>query len=108
MKTCTTPGCPYLVTKGKCSECRSRYDRERGSSASRGYGISWRAIRRRYLRRNPVCEFERCSQDATEVHHLDGLGPKGDNSDANLMSLCNSHHSQITASQHRLGGAFLG
>lgn len=32
-----------------------------------------------------------------DVDHIDGSGPRGDNSDANLMALCHSHHSRKTA-----------
>jgi 5-methylcytosine-specific restriction enzyme A len=53
---------------------RKRKDR-RPSASKRGYGARWQRFRKRFLRDNPWCA--RCPNPATQVHHLDGLGPKG-------------------------------
>ena len=71
----------------------------RPNSTARGYGHPWRRTRGRYLKHHPTCEHEHCDQPAIEVHHLDGLGPKGPRGHKwdNLQALCKSHHSSITA-----------
>lgn len=69
---------------------------ERPSSSRRGYGTHWRRVRASYLRRHPICEEDGCEADAVDVDHIDGSGPRGDNSDANLRALCKPHHSSKT------------
>jgi 5-methylcytosine-specific restriction enzyme A len=91
--------------KHKCDKHSREADRRRGTATERGYGTEWRKIRKAYLQRHPYCEdAEGCIAPATDVHHLHGLGPKGDNSDASLQALCHSHHSRITAREQ--GGAW--
>jgi 5-methylcytosine-specific restriction enzyme A len=88
----------------RCEKHEQAADLKRGTAAERGYGSDWRKIRRVYLQRHPYCQdAEGCINPATDVHHLHGLGPKGDNSDASLQALCHSHHSKIT-SQEQPGG----
>lgn len=71
---------------------------ERPSAAKRGYGTKtgWPRIRARYLRAHPMCEVAGCSRPAVDVDHVDGSGPRGDNSDGNLQALCKPHHSRKT------------
>lgn len=98
---CTWPGgCSNKVQSGRCPEHRRRYERERGSAAKRGYGTKWQKIRIEYLAGHPFCEDpEGCSELATQVDHIDGTGPRGDNSVANLQALCIRHHSRKTATR---------
>jgi 5-methylcytosine-specific restriction protein A len=100
---CPTPGCPNLTTGGLCEECkraahRAR-DADRPSAARRGYDAAWEARRARYLREHPICEEPGCGEPATEVDHVDGSGPRGDNSDANLRAYCKPHHSRKTVAR---------
>jgi len=99
---CKTPGCPKLVEAGKsCCEEHTRqqtrqYDRQRGTANQRGYNANWRKVRKMKLASDPLCE--RCKADgrlipATLVHHKD-RDPRN-NSDENLMSLCNECHETI-------------
>lgn len=71
----------------------------RPSAHARGYDLKWRRIRASYLRRHPVCEEPGCGAPAVDVDHIDGRGPLGDNTDANLRALCKPHHSRKTAMQ---------
>jgi 5-methylcytosine-specific restriction protein A len=71
----------------------------RPSAAARGYGVHWQRIRASYLRRHPICEEPDCDQASTDVDHIDGRGPRGDNRDVNLRAYCHSHHSRKTATQ---------
>lgn len=71
----------------------------RPSAAARGYDARWRRIRARYLRAHPICELEDCDRPSVDVDHIDGSGPRGDNSDSNLMALCKPHHSSKTVRQ---------
>lgn len=95
---CTWPGgCSNKVVSGRCPEHKRKYERDRGSASKRGYGREWQRIRDDYLDRHPFCEAEEgCTELATQVDHIDGGGPRGDNSDANLQALCARHHSKKT------------
>lgn len=68
--------------------------------AARGYDRQWQTVRDAYLADHPWCEWPGCSKPAEEVHHLDGEGPLGDNSEANLESRCRPHHWQETRREH--------
>ena len=72
----------------------------RPSSRERGYGSEWQQIRQRYLTAHVICENpEGCINPATDVDHIDGKGPRGDNDDLNLRALCHSCHSRKTVRQ---------
>lgn len=48
LRPCAGPRCSALVPSGYCSECQPssrQYERERGTSTQRGYGVRWRAFR---------------------------------------------------------------
>lgn len=103
---CTVKGCPALTTKGRCDKHRSEAEAKRGNSTQRGYDSAWRKTRAEYLRVHPFCQDEAgCIEPATDVHHIDGLGPRGPlgHDFDNLMALCHAHHSQIT-SREQPGG----
>ncbi len=99
MKPCKHPGCPHL-THDKYCETHSKVLYERRPNASkRGYDNNWRAIRKSFLKRNPLCESCLDKQQitqATEVHHIKPLREGGSHADSNLMALCHSCHSKIT------------
>jgi len=72
---------------------KKQSDRDRGTSAERGYDRRWRKVRAVKLRKHPLCE--RCLKDgktraADLVHHKD-RNPKN-NRWNNLESLCVSCH----------------
>lgn len=103
-RPCRTPSCPEIATRrGLCVACTRTTEKQRGSSTRRGYGATWRNIRARYLKAHPFCETPGCHTPATDVHHLDGRGPRGNNNTSNLQALCHSHHSSITARESALG-----
>jgi 5-methylcytosine-specific restriction enzyme A len=101
-KVCTIPGCPNLATEGKCpahqAESRRASDQRRQRTSVYS-GRQWRAFRRGYLSRNPLCSEPGCGKPATDIDHLDGLGLAGPRAydEANLRPLCHSHHSRHTA-----------
>jgi 5-methylcytosine-specific restriction protein A len=90
LRACTI--CGRLSDRYRCPQHRD----PRPNAAYRGYGSAWKRIRRAYLAVHPICEQDGCDSPATDVHHLDGRGPLGDNSDGNLEALCHAHHSQRT------------
>lgn len=54
-----------------------------------------------YRRSHVTCELEGCFRmSAPEPHHLRSRAQGRDDSDANLLSLCRSHHLEW----HRIGG----
>lgn len=110
LQLCTEIGCGTLVAYGKCESHRleqriiswQRADSSRPSAAKRGYDTKWRAFRREYLLRHPACTGPACMAlpfylrpPATDVDHIDGLGPLGPHGfdEANLQALCHSCHS---------------
>lgn len=109
MQVCSTPGCPTLTASGKCPACRNKgrrdSDSKRPSATERGYDTKWRRVRAKYLKRYPGCEEPGCSERATQVDHIDGLGPLGPAGYdwSNLRSYCHAHHSQRTARDQASG-----
>ena len=83
-----------------CDEHKDRkkdYDKWRGSPSSRGYDFKWTKFRKHWLREHSICE--KCGMEATEIHHIQPLSEGGSKySEFNLMPLCHSCHSKITAS----------
>lgn len=98
---CTTPGCSGLARagRGQCTECISRGRKQRAAVTSAYDDPAWVATSNEYLRQHPWCEDSRCTKAATEVHHIDGRGPRGPRGHdwSNLQALCKRHHSQRTA-----------
>lgn len=104
-RVCAEPGCPDLVEgTTRCErhrkQKRRREDRKRPGARQRGYDAEWERTRRAYLAAFPVCQYAGgCLEQATDVDHIDGLGPKGPRGRdwANLRGFCHRHHSQRTA-----------
>jgi len=104
-RPCSYPGCPKLTDGRFCEEHAKeeakRYEHyQRNPAVKKHYGRSWKRIRDRYIAAHPFCE--QCQKDgritpAEEVHHIKPLSQGGTNDVDNLMSLCTSCHSEITA-----------
>lgn len=100
LRACTR--CGALSDQTRCERHRPKDDRP--SATKRGYGTAtgWPAIRARYLRARPHCECgpdccpAGCQRPSSHVDHIDGGGPFGDNTDANLRALAASCHSRKT------------
>lgn len=98
-RPCNDCGAPTHTSR--CPPCEARYqqriDQRRPSASARGYDARWQRTRRRYLREHPTCVV--CGQPATDVDHIDGLGPHGPrgHDPTNLRSLCHPCHSRRTA-----------
>ena len=104
-RPCSHPGCPEL-TDGRYCDCHKkqediRYNRyQRDPATRKRYNRSWEKIRARYMSAHPFCE--RCLTagritKVEEVHHKLPLSKGGTHDESNLMSLCTSCHSEITA-----------
>lgn len=108
-RVCSEAGCTELTDGAKCEQHRlagrRTADRRRPGAWARGYNARWERTRRAYIREHPRCEHPTCSELATDVDHIDGLGPTGPRGHdwPNLQALCHSHHSVKTAAQD---GAF--
>lgn len=103
-RACTV--CGALSEGVRCSRHVQRT--KRPSATRRGYGVRWRAERVRYLAAFPICQDpEGCLEPAVDVHHRDGLGPRGPRGYdwANLQGLCRSHHAKLTAAEKPAGWA---
>lgn len=99
LRSCPTAGCPNLTSGGRCETCATKADRRRGTARQRGYDGRWERTRLAFLRLNPLCVEPGCQRLATDVDHIDGLGPKGPRGFdwSNLRGFCHPHHSQRTA-----------
>jgi len=104
-RPCSHPGCPKLTNGRFCEEHakqeEKRYEKyDRDPTMKKRYGRSWKRIRDLYIAAHPLCEqCQKLGQvtPATEVHHINPLSQGGSNEFSNLMSLCTSCHSEITA-----------
>lgn len=116
---CVEPDCPTLVKHGiRCPQHRTPDHR-----GSRGYSTTaWQAARSKQLREHPYCQHTAiqdettnsrtvivCFEKATEVDHIDGLGPRSPRGTdpTNLRSYCKHHHSKRTARDHPPGSRTL-
>ncbi len=80
---------------------RQAYDRDRGSSAKRGYGRRWRRFRLAYLAAHPLCadcEAAGVVAPAIELHHIQRTAARPDLmfDECNVLGLCKTHHSLRT------------
>lgn len=112
-RPCLHPGCPALTDRGRCPAHerapQQRHDRDRGSSAQRGYGGRWRRLRRMILARDPVCVCRGlegclhvaggCVQLATDVDHVLPRLRGGTDAEDNLQGLCKACHSRKTVAE---------
>lgn len=104
-RPCSYPGCPNLTTERFCEEHAKkesqRYERyDRDPDKRKRYGRSWRRVRDQQLAEHPLCvQCEKTGKitPAREVHHIKPLSQGGTNESDNLLSLCTSCHSEITA-----------
>nr|DAQ42308.1 MAG TPA: HNH endonuclease [Caudoviricetes sp.] len=104
-RPCSYPSCPELVDGRYCEKHQKQADAhynkyERDPATRRRYGRAWKRIRDRYIAAHPLCE--ECGKrgiltPAEEVHHIKPLSRGGTHAEDNLMSLCTSCHSAITA-----------
>ena len=102
MKPCKKVGCNNLTNSasGYCpeheKEVHLKYDRERGSSAARGYDARWRRYRKYFLAQHPLCA--RCGGLAEVVDHI--RPHKGDKvlfwDPNNHQALCKRCHDRKT------------
>jgi 5-methylcytosine-specific restriction protein A len=105
MSVCPTPGCPELTEGGRCSGCTAKASAMRSITKNRGRDTRWQRESKRYLRMHPYCECDECMTlspllrpVATEVNHMDGLGPIGPRGFdwTNLQAVTRAHHARIT------------
>lgn len=106
-RPCRQPGCAALVgreEKGFCPahrrERQRRQDARRGSSAARGYGGKWPALREMVLRREPRCVECQKRGRLTLAQEVDHIVPKsrgGTDDIENLQSICRTCHARKTA-----------
>ena len=102
---CRFRGCAELTEDLYCykhKKLESRYYNKykRDPDTYKRYGSRWRKIRQLYIKDHPVCELcerKNILKPVEEVHHIVPLSQGGTHREENLMSLCKSCHSKITA-----------
>ncbi len=105
LRPCSHQACPNLTSERYCDEHAKqeakRYEKyQRDPETRKRYGWAWKRIRDRYIKAHPLCEM--CQESgkltpAQEVHHIKPLTMGGNHDEENLMALCSSCHSTITA-----------
>lgn len=94
LRPCSKPGCPNLTTERFCAEHKKseaqRYDKERGTAASRGYTYRWQKYVKWFLRQpeNAFCKLQLfgCKNISQCVDHID---PPDGPSDPRFWDPCN-------------------
>nr|DAZ55835.1 MAG TPA: HNH endonuclease [Caudoviricetes sp.]DAZ83227.1 MAG TPA: HNH endonuclease [Caudoviricetes sp.] len=122
---CSYPGCHSPVPRGDrycerhkeqgekrdaaiVAQAKKRRDARRrelkGTTAQRGYGARWQALRKRFILQHPYCE--RCLKEgritpATDVDHIKPHRgcPRLLFDENNLQALCHECHSRKTATE---------
>jgi 5-methylcytosine-specific restriction enzyme A len=82
------------------------YNERRGSSTKRGYDYRWQRLRDYILKKRPCCELcdeRNIIKAGEEVHHKIPLSQGGTHAEDNLLVLCKSCHSRLTAKAGRWG-----
>ena len=104
LKPCAQPGCPELVSKGRCAAHAKQVDREYKSHSPKSREVyslpMWRGIRRELLAAHPWCQTPGCNNMATQVDHIVRMEEGGDPwNRSNLQVLCMRCHSSKTMSE---------
>jgi len=96
---CKRPGCGQSASaRGFCpAHAPAPRPDNRPNAHQRGYGRDWRTIRDKHLREYPWCAV--CGETGTDVDHIVTRKQGGADDDANLQTLCHSHHSEKTVRQ---------
>ena len=100
-RPCRHPACPALSDQAYCSLHRGAYLRE--SAHQRGYDAKWRAARKRYLKRHPLCELCKARGELSPATVVDHIVPhRGDMQlfwdQSNWQPLCKHCHDRKTGS----------
>lgn len=116
-RPCRHPGCGTLVRdgSGRCPAhqkakqqtdlaSRQQYERERGTSAQRGYGARWQKVRAGYLASHPLCVQHKAQGMLKVAQVVDHIIPhKGDMvlfwDPNNWQALCKECHDRKTATE---------
>lgn len=106
-RPCSYPACPALTDGPYCDThvglVAKHYERyQRDPAAKKRYGRQWQKIRDQFIAAHPVCQ--KCTEQnqltpAEEVHHIIPLSQGGTHDWDNLVALCTSCHSRITATE---------
>ena len=115
-KVCNKPGCGKLTTGSFCEEHAAkrkaevkaaaiRYDEERGTAASRGYGSRWARYSRSFRDEHPLCAECQRNGRLKKCDCVDHIIPVSGPDDplfwepSNHQSLCYNCHSIKTAKE---------
>lgn len=105
LRPCNSPGCPELVSSGRCEKHRKQvnidYNRTRRNRDTEKFYNSalWQRVRQQKRNMNPLCE--QCEQDGkvvpvAHVHHRIPIEKGGARTHLdNLISLCETCHRRL-------------
>ena len=104
----SVPGCPELTTGGRCPKRAKDAEQQRGTTTTKGYGVKWGRIRKRYLYAHRWCVL--CRKTATVADRfpesrraLVARGVSDPDARSRLRPLCTTCHNRETA-KHQPGG----
>lgn len=105
-RPCTAPRCKQMsVSGGRCKQHQQKaWASSEGKTATeRGYGHSWRKVRKQALERDQYlcqeCLKHGIATLATDVDHIINKAQGGTDELNNLQSLCNPCHKNKTISE---------
>jgi 5-methylcytosine-specific restriction endonuclease McrA len=86
-------------------ERKAIIDKQRPSSAERGYDAAWRAVRKQFIAAHPHCCVQGCGLPTVDVDHVLSIEARPDLRLvwSNLRPFCKPHHSARTARDQGFG-----
>ncbi len=107
-RPCPAPGCPNLQPCAEHLSSHRLHEDNRPTAHQRGYGATWRKLRKMILAHHPLCvdPFGVHGMQvvpATDVDHIVPRADGGRDVESNLQALCHSCHSRKTAEQTNFG-----
>jgi 5-methylcytosine-specific restriction enzyme A len=110
LKPCNHPGCSALSSTSYCAQHTPqdarRYDRQRGTSAQRGYDYRWQNRSKFFLACNPLCVYCQREGRITAATLVDHATPhRGDQNlfwdETNWQALCETCHNSRKQSEEK-------
>src|SRR5215470_15818962 len=107
MSICLEPGCPVLVSRGRCSRHARSHKRSTTPHYYRWYCLErWRYLRLKVLEHEPLCRSCKAQGLITTAHEIDHVVPhEGKRSlfwdESNVQPLCHACHARKTRREQR-------
>ena len=98
LRVCANHGCPELVERGYCDDCRPQQQAHRTGPAKHGWSYRWAHYSRQYRARHPYCRPCEQAGRVTATQAVDHIAPVSGRRDPLFWDPTN--HQPICASCH--------